>query len=129
MGAQYDFNWESSEDRDVLAIMDAFRRQNQEAARAQFAAIGRTGHNRTFLPERSGVGGYLGSRVHPESFHYWGQRLGYACWNDPGFVREYLRDNDYARVENRPRQTTVRVPEKRGINFRSANFNGMSRLN
>ena len=27
------------------------------------------------------------------SWHYWGQRLGYQCWDDPEFVREFKRDN------------------------------------
>lgn len=27
------------------------------------------------------------------AFHYWGQRLGYACWDDPEFLREFKRDN------------------------------------
>lgn len=33
------------------------------------------------------------------SYHYWGQRLGYKCWADPGFIREFERDNEAARVK------------------------------
>jgi len=39
-------------------------------------------------------------RVHPLFYHYWGQRLGYECWDDAGFVREFLRDNESVRVKN-----------------------------
>lgn len=31
--------------------------------------------------------------IPPESYHYWGQRLGYECWNDKQFMAEFLRDN------------------------------------
>lgn len=34
-----------------------------------------------------------------EAFHYWGQKLGYACWDDPEFLREYERDNPESRVQ------------------------------
>lgn len=39
-------------------------------------------------------------QVHPAYYHYWGQRLGYECWEDAGFVREFLRDNPECRVKN-----------------------------
>lgn len=38
--------------------------------------------------------------IHPKFYHYWGQRLGYQCWDDPQFVREFLRDNPECRVKN-----------------------------
>lgn len=43
--------------------------------------------------------------VHPVFYHYWGGRLGYDCWQDPGFVREFWRDNDICRVKNKSRKT------------------------
>jgi hypothetical protein len=33
------------------------------------------------------------------AYHYWGQRLGYECWADPQFRREYMRDNPGVRVK------------------------------
>ena len=39
-------------------------------------------------------------QIHPKFFHYWGQRLGYECWEDPQFVHEFLRDNPECRVQN-----------------------------
>lgn len=38
--------------------------------------------------------------IRPEFYHYWGQRLGYECWDDEKFVAEFLRDNPECRVEN-----------------------------
>jgi hypothetical protein len=45
--------------------------------------------------------------VPPTSYHYWGLRLGYECWDDEPFVREYLRDNEVSRVRSRPANATV----------------------
>lgn len=35
------------------------------------------------------------------AYHYWGQRLGYDCWADAGFRREYMRDNPAVRVQTK----------------------------
>jgi len=46
----------------------------------------------------------LGQRtlsIDPTAYHYWGQRLGYDCWNDAQFRREFARDNPEARVKCR----------------------------
>lgn len=43
-------------------------------------------------------------------YHYWGQRLGYDCWNDPQFVKEYLRDNADSRVNAKLARTTIVNP-------------------
>lgn len=32
-------------------------------------------------------------------YHIWGQKLGYHCWKDPQFLREFERDNPHARVK------------------------------
>ncbi len=45
--------------------------------------------------------------IPPTSYHYWGQRLGYECWEDAQFVREFLRDNEVCRVRSRPANTVV----------------------
>lgn len=45
--------------------------------------------------------------IPPTSYHYWGQRLGYDCWEDEQFVREFLRDNEVCRVKTRPANTVV----------------------
>jgi hypothetical protein len=38
--------------------------------------------------------GRLRARIPGSSFHYWGQRLGYKCWEDETFLKQYLKDND-----------------------------------
>lgn len=45
--------------------------------------------------------------VDPYVFHSWGQRLGYQCWNDPGFRREMMRDNPETRVRSKSRKIQV----------------------
>jgi len=39
------------------------------------------------------------ARIEATSYHYWGKRLGYGCWNDRKFIKEYLRDNPESRVK------------------------------
>jgi hypothetical protein len=34
------------------------------------------------------------------AFHFWGQKLGYGCWEDKAFMREFLRDNPQCRVNS-----------------------------
>tara|TARA_R110002020_G_scaffold143244_2_gene315458 strand:- start:282 stop:701 length:420 start_codon:yes stop_codon:yes gene_type:complete len=40
------------------------------------------------------------ARIEATSYHYWGKRLGYGCWNDRKFIKEYLRDNPESRVKS-----------------------------
>lgn len=51
--------------------------------------------------------GEMKFQIMPEFYHYWGQRLGYECWDDPEFVREFLRDNPECRVKSRSRNIQV----------------------
>jgi len=53
--------------------------------------------------------GEMAFQIMPEFFHYWGQRLGYECWDNKEFVREFLRDNPECRVKNRSKKPTVAV--------------------
>lgn len=52
-------------------------------------------------------------QVTPESFDYWGLRLGYDCWHDKQFRREYARDNDAARVKSVSRKIRSGPGDKR----------------
>ena len=106
---QFDLNWGSREDRDVLEVIAAFKELKRKKAELEFAKIARSGGERRFLQSPSGWGGEVGMQIHSASYHYWGQRLGYQCWSDAQFVKEYLRDNPYARVKNRAAQVTVAV--------------------
>jgi hypothetical protein len=81
---------ECRHNREVLALMGA---AGEQEAIAEQGGLGRE--------TRRSVDG-LGApvlEVNAASFHQWGLRLGYECWNDRGFVREFWRDNPAARVK------------------------------
>src|SRR6266404_2685791 len=79
--------------REVLVRREDKRRR-QCVARMRLAAYAQS--------ERRLLGdGEVKMQIDPYSYHYWGQRLGYRCWQDPEFVAEYLRDNPEARIRNR----------------------------
>lgn len=59
--------------------------------------------------------GQMTMRIDPDSYHYWGLRLGYACWKDKQFVKEYLRDNPECKVNSRPTKTTLVVSGNKKI--------------
>lgn len=61
--------------------------------------------------------GVMRAMIPPASYHYWGQRLGYQCWDDPQFMREYLRDVPEARVQTRGRNPMVGYTGGRGTKF------------
>lgn len=44
--------------------------------------------------------GQLKARIPMTAFHFWGQKLGYGCWNDQAFMDEFLRDNPELKVNS-----------------------------
>jgi hypothetical protein len=44
--------------------------------------------------------GQLVARIPLTAYHFWGQKLGYGCWNDKAFMNEFLRDNPELRVNS-----------------------------
>lgn len=86
-------------------VMEELRRGQQAklflAERVQRRAAA-AGGERRILEQ-----GEVDIQVHPTFYHYWGQRLGYECWSDPEFVREFKRDNPEVRVRSMPRTTTI----------------------
>lgn len=50
-------------------------------------------------------------RVDANIYHYWGQRLGYECWDDPQFCAEFRRDNPDVRVRTENRTNRIVVPD------------------
>jgi len=87
-------------DRQMVQLKKAERLQRLAAA---------AGGERYFVAD-----GEVQMSVRPEFYHYWGQRLGYECWKDEGFVKLFLRDNPECRVRSRSKKTLVgyRAPEK-----------------
>ena len=82
----------------VLAEVAYRQRKKQEIALKRMALAQRTGGERRAM-KGGDVGGYCEMMIDPISYHYWGQRLGYECWEDAQFRREYLRDNPASRVK------------------------------
>jgi len=54
--------------------------------------------------------GRLRMRITPEAYHYWGKRLGYECWDDQQFLREFERDNESVRINSRSEKVSVLAP-------------------
>ena len=75
-------------------ILLAYERKQQEVARLQMEQCQRVGGKRFHLQD-----GEQTLMVHKRSFHYWGQRLGYECWDCPQFRHEYARDVETSRIE------------------------------
>lgn len=83
------------------AVMDEFIRRLESkyrrAMRRQEVAAKHGGTRRRMRGKS--LDGEILFQVDPVFYHYWGQRLGYACWKDKGFVHEFLRDNPACRVK------------------------------
>lgn len=74
--------------QDTLAILKAPRRQDIQArlhAQDQLKSVDGLGRPRMV--------------IEATAYHYWGRRLGYACWKDPQFLREFERDNPNVRLK------------------------------
>lgn len=92
----------------IKGVSEELRRGWMKAeadAHIQAKQIGRHGHANA-ARSLEGVG-QLRLRVPPLAFHYWGQRLGYECWEDEQFVREFIRDNPEVAVRNYSKKTVV----------------------
>jgi len=83
-------------------IQDAVQllKQRQQRRLAQCADRLKMCHRAGGGERKNFKDGYSRAMIDPASYHYWGQRLGYDCWDDEQFMREYLRDNPLARVKN-----------------------------
>lgn len=71
-----------------------FRKVVAEAQSQQIGVINQQRHR-----SLDGIG-RLKLRVDADSYHYWGQRLGYQCWADKGFVDSYMKKNSYSKVNS-----------------------------
>lgn len=78
---------------------------NEVKAKHEAKQIANFGHNNE-AKNIDGVG-RLVARIPPDAFHYWGLRLGYACWEDKTFMKEFLRDNPEVAVRNYAKRTIV----------------------
>lgn len=80
-------------------------RMRESVARAEAKQIAHHGHTHE-ANDVQGLGRKIAS-IPADAYHYWGQRLGYECWKDKTFMREYLRDNPELAVRNYCKKTVV----------------------
>lgn len=93
---------------DVMArLRDMRALQVLNATRRISLAAKAGGERRMLRGSNGGAAGAVKMMIEPASYHYWGQRLGYKCWQDKQFVAEYLRDNPASRVKTVSERPTV----------------------
>lgn len=91
--------------KDVERVLINGWRMEEVKMKAQAKQIAAFGHANA-ARSLDGVG-ELKARIPETAFHYWGTRLGYECWQDKQFLKEFLRDNPEVAVRNRIKRTVV----------------------
>lgn len=97
--------FDSEQAKLILKELEQFRQAQMDAAFRRQLAVARHLGTREVSGDK-----HFSFQVDPTIFHYWGQRLGYECWEDTGkngFVTELIRDNPEIRVKNERRNPTV----------------------
>ena len=85
----------------VSGMLDEFKtgwNRQKVVARAAQKRLGQT--NQTERKSVDGLGA-MKAQISADSFHYWGQRLGYDCWKDKQFMDNYLSENPQCRVKSK----------------------------
>lgn len=95
---------------DLVAELNYRHRRKLALLHQEMAQVAKVHGETRVLRCRGGDGGYVDLNIHPASYHYWGQRLGYECWQDAQFLREYKRDNP-ASVVRVVTKTVIVKPE------------------
>lgn len=80
-------------------------RMQEAAAYSQAKQIATFNHSNA-ARSLEGVG-EMKARIPLSAYHYWGQRLGYECWNDKSFMNDYIKHNPEIAVKNRIKRTQV----------------------
>lgn len=107
---EIDLGLTARQEQEVSALLQQAQTRRIEHATQRMQLAAAAGRERRMLED-----GQVDIMIDPDSYHYWGQRLGYECWWDPQFVSEYQRDNEYSRVRSHPDNTTILVPGHAGI--------------
>jgi hypothetical protein len=94
--------------RDLCATFTNYQRAEEEMAFARQKRIAEL----NAVKEQSWLNGFgeLQMQVDPEAYFYWIKRLGRECWTDPGFIREFKRDNPEVVVKCRKRRPSIIRP-------------------
>jgi hypothetical protein len=92
----------------VLERLQQMRALQVLEATRRIARAAKAGAERRVLRDENGnAAGEVKMMIEPASYHYWGQRLGYKCWSDKTFCREYLRDNEASRVKSKSDRPSI----------------------
>lgn len=83
---------------DVMRELN-FRRERKRALMHKRMALAQRAGGRVRILKKGEIGGYRDMLIDPISYTYWGDRLGYECWDNDQFVAEYKRDNPESRVK------------------------------
>lgn len=59
--------------------------------------------------------GQLEREIPVTSFHFWGKKLGYQCWSDKNFLKEWDRDNPEYTIAYQPQKQKVMVNGTKGL--------------
>ena len=111
--------------KEVVPALEALQERRRRRCLAEARAAAKVGS-----VARPVGGATVDMRVHPHSFHYWGQRIGYECWNDASFQREYKRDVPEARVRTVCTRPTLSLASAPRENLRALfGANGRMRRN
>jgi len=90
----------------IQKVMKAVRRKERAMLDREMREVSKwSGHGirRVRMPD----GSQIMFKVPRYSYFYWGQRLGFECWEDRQFVHEFLRDNPQCRVVSEAAKITV----------------------
>lgn len=112
---EHDFGLTHAQAGAVKLVFQKAQRKRVALMRQEMRQMAREGSERRVLKFKDGNGGEVRLMIHPVSYHYWGQRLGYQCWEDNQFKAEYCRDNPEARVKNVAENLTVIVAGQGGL--------------
>lgn len=113
--ADSDFGLTSAQQDSVKEVLGTIARKKINRMNQEMAQMAKDGGERFLIQFSDGNGGEVKMQVHPFSYHYWGNREGYQCWEDNDFKRRYLRDVPEARVKSRAVNPTVIVQGSGGL--------------
>ena len=88
-------------DPSMASTLEAEFRRGWQMKRVKAEIDSKTASKYTQMRHKSVEG--LGQKVASipgDAYHFWGQKLGYDCWNDKQFMSEFLRDNPQCRVNS-----------------------------
>lgn len=72
--------------------------------------------------------GQLRARIPASSFHFWGQKLGYKCWQDQTFLKEFLNTNPELKTKGGATKMSVGYGKSTSDCSKATIFDGFGRL-